>query len=830
MATSNKTKTQSLENIKALSSLYSSEFAGFNNSVVLTRQSLEGIIKKLNEKEAAILAKKKQAEKLIEESDTLNNAKAVSIEPEVNISKEPEVKEAKEHVKTVSEPKAEETKKQFVERPERRPYQQQPRPNSFVPGQYTNRPNNNNQRPGLGQTQNARPNNNNARPSPVNLAKVVAPPATSAVPKNKVFIEKKKFDNRSSDGQNSNKKTLMKKGIINSFAPNAEDKMGSRKYKAKKSKEQIIQERIKIEKAVVNSEIVPIKTLSEKLGITATEIAKRLFKNDIIKTINESVDFETAALIALDLGIELEMKLDRTAEEILSEFQVSEDVKDVKLVKRPPVVTVLGHVDHGKTSLLDAIRKTSVVAGEAGGITQHIGAYTVKINNQPITFIDTPGHEAFTAMRARGAQVTDVAVLVVAADDGVMPQTIEAINHAKAANVSIVVAINKIDKPNADTEKIKQQLSEYSILPEEWGGDSIMVPVSAKGGIGIEKLLEAIILVADVKELKANPKRKARGTVIEAKLDKGKGPIATVLIQDGTLKVGDTVIAGTSIGKIRAMLDDKGAAVKDAGPSYAVAILGFSEVPNAGDMIFAVDEKLSRQVLNERLSTIKESMVKSSTKLTLDDAFSKINEGQLKSLNLIVKADVQGSVEAVRESLAKLSNEEVKVHIVHGGVGAINDSDIMLAKAASAIIIGFNVKCDSKSKQLAEQSNVEIRQYSIIYEAIDDLTLALKGMLAPKYKEVILGKAEVRNVFKVTGSGTIAGSYILDGKVTRNAHVRIKRGGEQIFDGKISSLKRFKDDVKEVGVGYECGISIDNFSDFKELDILEVYNLEIINQ
>lgn len=648
--------------------------------------------------------------------------------------------------------------------------------------------------------------------------------------KNKVYIEKKKpTDKNYDDKRNVGKKALVKKGLIGDFAPNDEEKMGSKKYKTKRFKEIVVPEKIKIEKAFVTAEIIPLKTLSEKFGITATEISKRLFKNDIIKTINESIDYETAALIALDLGIELELRLDKTAEEALSAFHIAEDDKDVKMIKRPPVVTVLGHVDHGKTSLLDAIRKTSVVTGEAGGITQHIGAYTVKINNQAITFIDTPGHEAFTAMRARGAQVTDVAVLVVAADDGVMPQTVEALKHAKDANVPIVVALNKIDKPGADTERIKQQLSEHSVLPEEWGGDSIMVPVSAKSGIGIEKLLEAIILTADVLDLKANPNRKAKGTIIEAKLDKGKGPIATVLVQNGTLKIGDTIISGTSMGKIRAMLDDKGNSVKEAGPSYAVAVLGFSDVPNAGDMIYAAEgEKMSRQVLSERISLIKESKVKTSSKLSLDDAFSKITDETLKNFNLIIKGDVQGSVEAIKESLLKLSNEEVKVNIIHGGVGAINESDIMLAKAANAQIIGFNIRCDTKTKQLASQSNVEVKLYKIIYEAIDALTLVIKGMLTPKYKEVSLGTAEVRNVFKITGSGVIAGCYITNGKITRNAGARVKRGGKQIFEGKLSSLKRFKDDVKEVAAGYECGISIENFSDLKELDIIEAFTLELI--
>ena len=657
----------------------------------------------------------------------------------------------------------------------------------------------------------------------------VAPAPIPTAP-SKSFGNKKKTPEKSNsfeDRKNMNKRTLMKKGLIQT-AIFDEDRMGSKKYKAKKSKQQIAEERVKIEHAVVNTEIIPIKVLSEKLGISATEITKKLFKDGIIKTINETIDYESAAVLALDMGIELELKMDKTAEEVLAEFHDADTEDSGEMVERPPVVTIMGHVDHGKTSLLDAIRKTNVATGEAGGITQHIGAYTIKAGGRPITFIDTPGHEAFTAMRARGAMVTDIAILVVAADDGVMPQTIESINHAKAAGVPLIVAINKMDKPQADPERIKQQLTEYEILPEEWGGDTIMVPVSAHTGEGLDKLLENVLLLADVRGLKANPNRKAKGTIIEAKLDKGKGPVATVLVQNGTLRVGDTVISGTSTGRVRAMLDDKGRNVKEAGPSYPVAILGFNEVPGAGEPLFAVDDKLSKMVLEERINKIKNDMVTASTKVTLDDVFNKIAEGQVKGLNLIVKADVQGSVEAVKQALLKLSNEEVKVNVIHGGVGAINESDVMLASTASAIIIGFNVRPDSKAKQVAEHDGVDVRTYRIIYEAIDDITDALKGMLAPKFRETVCGQAEVRNVFKITGVGAVAGCYVIDGKMVRGAKLRLLRDNVVVYEGDIASLKRFKDDVKEVAQGFECGISIENYNDIKEGDVIEAFLMEEI--
>ncbi len=606
-----------------------------------------------------------------------------------------------------------------------------------------------------------------------------------------------------------------------------ENKTGYRKFRpVKKSKEKEVTA-IKIEKAIITTETIPLKVLSEKIGITAAEITKRLFKEGIMKTINDSIDFDTAAFIADDIGVELELKLDKTAEDVLSEgFEEGADEKE-NLITRPPVVTVMGHVDHGKTSLLDKIRKANVTAGEAGGITQHIGAYQVTLNGNTITFLDTPGHAAFTAMRARGAEATDIAVLVVAADDGIMPQTVEAINHAKAANVPIIVAINKIDKPEANIERVKTQLADNGLLPEEWGGDAILCPVSAKTGEGIEDLLSSINLVAEIKELKANPKRMAKGVVIEAKLDQSKGPIATVLVQNGTLKVSDSVITGLVTGKIRAMVDDKGRRVTSAGPSMPVSIMGLDEVPNAGDILYAVEqEKLIKSVIEERKNKERENMIKSAGKVTLDDVFNKIAEGEIKGLNMIVKADVQGSVEAVKQSMEKLSNEQVRVNVIHAAAGAIKESDIMLAESSNAIIIGFNVRPDSNAKQIAERSGVDIKLYRVIYEAIEDVEKALKGMLAPKFTEVYLGKAEVREVFKISGVGQVAGCYVTEGKIARSGKLRIYRDDVMICEGNVNQLKRFKDDVKEVAQSYECGISIEKFNDIKVGDFIECYQVE----
>ncbi len=653
----------------------------------------------------------------------------------------------------------------------------------------------------------------------------VAPPVIMKEDK-RSFSKKKQTEKSFEEKHVINKRALVRNNVsIDDFD---ENKTGYRKFRpVKKAKEQQETPVIKIEKAVINTEIIPLKMLSEKIGITAAEITKRLFKEGIMKTINDSIDFDTAAFIADDLGIELELKLDKTAEDVLSEEFDSAVDPNEKLVRRPPVVTVMGHVDHGKTSLLDRIRKTNVTEGEAGGITQHIGAYQVSLKGETITFLDTPGHAAFTSMRARGAQATDIAILVVAADDGIMPQTIEAINHAKAADVPVIVAVNKMDKPEANIDRVKTGLTENGLLPEEWGGDAIVCPVSAKTGMGIEDLLENINLVAELKDLKANPDRKAKGVVIEAKLDQSKGPIATILVQNGTLRVGDNIIVGTVTGKIRAMTDDKGRRVASAGPSTPVSIMGLDEVPDAGDVLYAGEaDKLIKLVAEERRNKERENMIKASQMVTLDDVFNKIAEGEMKVLNMIVKADVQGSVEAVKQSMEKLSNEQVRVQVIHAAVGAIKESDIMLAESSKAIIIGFNVRPDSNAKQIAERSGVDIKLYRIIYEAIEDVEKALKGMLAPKISEVYLGKAEVREVFKISGVGQVAGSYVTDGKILRSGKLRIYRDDVMICEGNVLQLKRFKDDVKEVAQGFECGISIEKFNDIKVGDFIECYQIE----
>ncbi len=568
-----------------------------------------------------------------------------------------------------------------------------------------------------------------------------------------------------------------------------------------------------------------VKELAEVLGKNASEIVKLLMKKGIMAGINQNVEFDMAVAIAEEFDIILEKEQEKDIMEEVFGQEEQDDEKDLK--ERPPVVVVMGHVDHGKTSLLDSIRHSSVTSNEAGGITQHIGAYTVQIAGKPITFLDTPGHEAFTAMRMRGAQITDIAVLVVAADDGVMPQTVEAINHAKAAGVDIIVAINKMDKPSANPDRVKQELTEYGLLAEDWGGETICVPVSAVNKQGIDQLLEMITLVAEMKELKANPNKKARGAIVEAQLDKGRGSVATVLVQSGTLHVGDPVVAGSAYGKIRAMTDDKGRRVKKAGPSTPVEVLGLSEVPTAGDTFYvAENEKQARQVAESVIAKNRENLIKDTPqKVSLDDLFTQIQSGNVKDLNVVVKADVQGSVEAVRQSLERLSNEEVRIRIIHGGVGTITESDVMLASASNAIIIGFNVRPEPAAKLFADEEKVDVRLYRVIYNAIEDITAAMKGMLDPVYEEKVLGHAEIRQLFKASGVGSIAGSYVLDGKFERNCQARITRDGIVIFEGELESLKRFKDDVKEVAAGYECGLVFKKFNDIKVGDFVEAFKM-----
>ena len=611
-------------------------------------------------------------------------------------------------------------------------------------------------------------------------------------------------------------------------------KQNTRDFHSQREKERLAMEKLRkqgVERAkkqplqITVPDEITVGELASRLKITASEVIKKLMMMGVMASVNEVIDYDTAFLVADELGAKVTKEVVVTIEERL--FDDSEDSAD-DLIPRSPVVCVMGHVDHGKTSLLDAIRHTNVTSGEAGGITQAIGAYRVKINDREITFLDTPGHEAFTSMRARGAKSTDIAILVVAADDGIMPQTVEAINHAKAAGIDIVVAINKMDKPTANPDNIKQELTQYELVPEEWGGDVICVPVSALTGMGLDDLLENLLLVADMKELKANPNRRAKGLVLEAKLDKGRGPVATVLVQNGTLNAGDIVIAGTAVGRVRAMTDDKGRTVKTAGPSVPVEIIGLAEVPESGDEFAAVeDERMARELAEQRREKAKNEQFKANAKVNLNDLFAQISEG-IKDLNIIVKADVGGSAEAVKQSLQKLTNEEVRVNIIHTAVGGITEGDVMLAAASNALIVGFNVRPDKSAIDKAEREAVEIRTYRIIYECIEEIEAAMKGMLAPKFKEVVLGHAEVRQTIHVPSVGTIAGSYVQDGKVSRNAQIRVVRDGVVIFEDKISSLKRFKDDAKEVAQGFECGIGLERFNDIKEGDILEAFDMEEI--
>lgn len=634
-----------------------------------------------------------------------------------------------------------------------------------------------------------------------------------------------KFDDKST----MNKRTLMKRGYLvdDRITYDEDGEAIVRNYKVNKNRGGGNSATVIIENAVITTDPVSIKTLSEKIGKSAAEIVKTLFVLGIMKTINDSIDFATAELVADEFGIKLEYKPDVTLEDTLSAQLEVDDVEELEnLVPRPPIVTIMGHVDHGKTSLLDYIRKSNVTGGEAGGITQHIGAYTVSLKGSPITFLDTPGHEAFTSMRARGAQVTDIAILVVAADDGVMPQTLEAISHAKQANVPIIVAMNKMDRAGANPDKVLSQLAENDVTPEEWGGDTPVVRVSAKTGMGVEDLLEQILVRAEVEELRANPDRNARGTIIEAKLDKGLGKIATILVQTGTLHVGDNVVAGTCTGKIRAMIDDKGRKVKKAGPSMPVSVTGWDDVPEAGDRIDVVaDEKFARELAEERKLKLAASQTES-TAVSLNDLFDKISKGELKSVKLIIKADVQGSVEAVKQSLAKLGNEEVNIDIIHAAVGGIKESDVLLAETSGAIIIGFNVRPDNNAKQLAAQKKIDIRFYNIIYNAIEDIEKAVKGMLDPKFREVVLGSAEVRELFKISGVGTIAGCHVIDGKVVRGAQARLIRNGKVEYTGEIASLRHGKDDVKEMAKNFDCGIMLSNFQDVKVDDVIEAFTME----
>ncbi len=659
-----------------------------------------------------------------------------------------------------------------------------------------------------------------------NLASTSSERAVRTVDTRGSYVEIDKYNERYEQiaPKNHAKDNYTKKQKINQKSAQRNKHLSSKKETETEKLRRLELERARKQqlKVMIPDNIV-VSELATRLKVTVSEVIKKLMGLGIMASINQEIDFDTAALIAEELGAKVEKEIIVTIEERLIDDTDAEE----NMIERSPVVVVMGHVDHGKTSLLDNIRKANVTASEAGGITQHIGAYKVRAKDKYITFLDTPGHEAFTSMRARGASVTDIAVLVVAADDGIMPQTVEAINHAKAAGVSIIVAINKMDKEGANPERVKQELTEHGLVIEEWGGDIICVPVSAKTGEGINELLENIILVSEFRELKANPNRLAKGTVIEARLDKGRGTIATLLVQNGTLHQGDIIIAGTSVGRVRVMTNDKGKEVKSAGPSVPVEITGLAEVPSAGDIFNAVeDERLARELVDQRKHEAKEELFKAYQKVTLDNLFSQIAEGDIKELPIIVKADVQGSVEAVKQSLEKLSNEEVRVKVIHGGVGTISESDVMLANASNAIIVGFNVRPDPIVSESASRDGVDIRLYRIIYDAIEEIQTAMKGMLAPKFKEVVLGRIEVRQVYKISNVGAIAGSYVLDGKVTRTCDIRVVRDGIVIAEDKIDSLKRFKDDAKEVTAGYECGIGLEKFNDIKEGDILEAFKME----
>lgn len=817
------------ENIENIGNLISSgKVSEFTKKVGTAEKKVAEILKKLSD-----LEKEKQARKLEEERLA---AEKLAVEEAAKRAAEQAAKEAEEAAEAEKLKAIEKPSKPVVKTDNKVSANVAPKENkTFV--NHDSRP----QKPPVRNPQfNNRFNNNNGsnagntRPSQPARFTAPAPSTTAAQPaKNKNFGPDKKKQSFDKTYVEKDRRTMSKRALVKQQGASIDDfdenKSGYRKLRLKKDKKQQNAQAIKIERAVVTTNDIPLKSLSEKLGISAVEITKRLFKEGVMKTVNESIDYDTAALVAAGLGIELEYKPEKTAEEVLIEKQADTVEEIESLVPRAPIVTVMGHVDHGKTSLLDYIRKTNAAAGEAGGITQHIGAYTVSVNGKGITFIDTPGHEAFTAMRARGAQVTDIVILVVAADDGIMPQTIEAINHAKAANVSIIVAVNKIDKVGANIDKVKQDLTGHGLVPEEWGGDTLVCPISCKTGEGIDSLLESLLLIAEMKELLANPEREARGVIIEARLDKGKGPVATVLVQNGTLHTGDNLISGTVTGRVRAMIDDNGKPVKEAGPSMAVNVLGLEEVPNSGDSIFAVSQALMKQVMDERKRKESDAMIKSASKISLDEVFGKIAEGNMKTLNLIIKCDVQGSVEAVKQSVSKLSNEEVQVKVIHSGAGAVTETDVMLADSSNAIILGFNVRPDTKAKALAERSKVDVRSYRIIYDLLDDIEAALKGMLSPKYHEVYLGKCEVRQTFKITGVGNIAGCYVQEGKIVRGGKLRIYRDDVLVVEGNVQQLKRFKDDVKEVAFGFECGCAIEGFNDIKIGDIIECYLIEQVS-
>jgi len=789
------------ENLKKLSGLLNSnELSSFVGGIGKAKKSLDAFCKTLKEKESEILAKPKKEEvkEVVEEKKNItftpnNNMQRVNNKPNFG--------------------------RQTQQGQQQRPYgQQRPQGQSQQGARpFGQRPAQTGGKPGA---QGPRPMG--AKP----FRPVKEEPDTLVVKQERSFGNKNKTKTNDNEKKELSVKAKLRMGYIEMDDFNDDEERIGRVRKAKKAKDNVVvPERQEITNAVITSETLTVKILSEKMGKPAAEIIKKFMMLGMMLNINSPVDFATAELVASEFGVTLEQKVDKKLEEQLEEmFSAKSDNNQ----KRPPIVTVMGHVDHGKTSLLDNIKKSHVTLGEAGGITQHIGAYSIEVNKNKITFIDTPGHEAFTAMRARGAKVTDIAILVVAADDGIMPQTIEAINHIKAANVPMIVAINKMDKPEANPERVKQQLTEHEVIPEEWGGDTICVPISAKAGTNIDKLLEMVLLVADMQELQADVKRPASGYVLESSVDKGKGVNVTVVVRDGTLKVGDFIISGVSYGKVRAMNDYKGAAVKTAGPSMAVSVLGFNVVPEAGEKVYVVDEKLGKSIVEERINKQQEQKLNAGSNVTLEDFLAQSADKKDKTLNLIVKADVKGSSEAIKQSLEKITNEEVKVKVIHSAVGAVNESDILLAQTSGAIIIAFNVRPDAKAKVLAERNGVDIKTYRIIYDAIDDVTNAINGMLTPKFEEKIMGHAEIRHIFKISSVGTIAGSYVLDGSINRGDKVRLLRSNIVIAETEIEGLQIQKDEAKTVKAGYECGIKLKNYSDIKEGDVIETFEMQQI--
>lgn len=809
-------QNQILNNLKTIHTLQSSgSILSFLREIRATKVQTESLQAKLASK-----LKEKQAEvKVLEQK--------AEIKPKVE---KVEVKPEKEEVKiAVQNVKAEEKKSSFEQKTNYsnnkfdKNNKFQNNRNSNNNQGYRNQQNSNNQKGGYDFKNKFGGNKSSFASTKANNFRSFAPTESSAVlatPERQVGNKNKTPSRQLEEKRQMNKKQLQKRTQY--LEDYDEDRMGSRKLIKTKKKEEKVFVAPAIENAVITTENVSVKVLSEKTGKPVTEIIKQLMLLGIMANINSTIDFTTAELVAGELGVKLEQKLDKTMEEKLHDATNAE-VDDEGAVPRPPVVTVMGHVDHGKTSLLDAFRKTSVALGEAGGITQKIGAYVTKYNGQKITFIDTPGHAAFTAMRARGAKVTDIAILVVAADDGIMPQTIEAINHIKAAGVPMIVAINKMDVQGANPERVKQQLAENGVMPEEWGGDAIIVPCSAKTGVGLDELLNMLLLVAEMQELKANPDKMATGVVIEAELDKNRGPVATVLVQNGTLRIGDSFVSGLTFGKVRAMFDENGNKLKEAGPSMPVSVLGFYEVPDSGSQVYVVSEKFSKDLIEERKNKIKEERTHSTSGVSLDDFMTKVNEGKLKNLNIIIKADVQGSVEALKQTLTAIKNDEVKVACIHSGAGAVTESDLVLAKASNAIIINFNLKTSGKISQMAESMGVEIKNYNVIYTVVDDITSAIKGLMTVKYNEEVIGHAEVRAIFKLSSVGLVAGSYVTDGKIQRGAGARLIRAGEIIETTEISALKIQKDDKAEVNYGYECGIKLRDVKELKEGDIIEAF-------